>query len=51
MPELASGGVATVEELVRLAAIPGVEGTVVGRAQYTGAVDLRTAVAAVRKAA
>jgi phosphoribosylformimino-5-aminoimidazole carboxamide ribotide isomerase len=51
MPVLASGGVATVEDLVRLAAIPGVEGTVVGRALYTGVVDLRTAVAAVRKAA
>jgi phosphoribosylformimino-5-aminoimidazole carboxamide ribotide isomerase len=51
MPVLASGGVATVEDLVRLAAIPGVEGTVVGRALYTGAVDLRAAVAAVRKAA
>ena len=51
MPVLASGGVATVDDLVRLAAIPGVEGTVVGRALYTGAVDLSAAVAAVRKAA
>ena len=51
MPVLASGGVARVEDLVRLAGIPGVEGTVVGRALYTGAVDLRAAVAAVRTAA
>ncbi len=51
MPVLASGGVATVDDLVRLAEIPGVEGTVVGRALYTGAVDLRAAVTAVRQAA
>ena len=31
-------------DLVRLAAVPGIEGTVVGRALYTGAVDLREAV-------
>jgi len=45
IPVLASGGVASVDDLVRLAALPGVEGTVVGRALYTGAVDLREAVA------
>ena len=44
IPVLASGGVASVEDLVRLAAVPGIEGTVVGRALYTGAVDLREAV-------
>jgi phosphoribosylformimino-5-aminoimidazole carboxamide ribotide isomerase len=43
MPILASGGVATLEDLHRLAQIPGVEGAVVGRALYTGAVDLREA--------
>jgi phosphoribosylformimino-5-aminoimidazole carboxamide ribotide isomerase len=47
LPVLASGGVATVDDLVRLSAIPGVEGTVVGRALYTGAVDLRRALAVV----
>ena len=51
MPVLASGGVASVDDLVKLARIQGVEGTVVGRALYTGAVDLRAAVTAVRKAA
>ncbi len=40
VPVLASGGVATVDDLVRLAKIPGVEGTVVGRALYTGSIDL-----------
>ena len=49
IPVLASGGVASVDDLRRLAAIPGVEGTVVGRALYTGAVDLRAAVGAVGK--
>jgi phosphoribosylformimino-5-aminoimidazole carboxamide ribotide isomerase len=47
LPILASGGVASVDDLRRLAQIPGVEGTVVGRALYTGAVDLREAIEAV----
>jgi len=50
LPILASGGVAGIDDLRRLAAIPGVAGTVVGRALYTGAVDLQAAVAAVREA-
>jgi phosphoribosylformimino-5-aminoimidazole carboxamide ribotide isomerase len=48
LPVLASGGVAGVDDLVRLARVPGVSGTVVGRALYTGAVDLPAALAAVR---
>jgi len=48
---LASGGVATVEDLVRLAEVPGVLGTVVGRALYTGAIDLPRALAAVAELA
>jgi phosphoribosylformimino-5-aminoimidazole carboxamide ribotide isomerase len=51
MPVLASGGVATVDDLLRLAEIPGVEGTVVGRALYTGAVDLRDAMTVLRSSA
>ena len=47
LPILASGGVASVDDLRRLAQIPRVEGTVVGRALYTGAVDLREAIEAV----
>ena len=43
LPILASGGVAHVEDLRRLAAVPGVEGAIVGRALYTGAIDLREA--------
>ncbi|PYM76292.1 MAG: 1-(5-phosphoribosyl)-5-[(5-phosphoribosylamino)methylideneamino]imidazole-4-carboxamide isomerase [Candidatus Rokuibacteriota bacterium] len=46
MPILASGGVGRVEDLRRLAAIPGVVGAIVGRALYTGAIDLREASAA-----
>ena len=46
VPILASGGVGRVDDLKRLAAIPGVVGTVVGRALYTGAIDLRDAAAA-----
>lgn len=43
LPLLASGGVGRVEDLGRLAAIAGVVGAVVGRALYTGAIDLRRA--------
>jgi phosphoribosylformimino-5-aminoimidazole carboxamide ribotide isomerase len=46
MPILASGGVGRVDDLKRLAAIAGVVGAVVGRALYTGAIDLREASAA-----
>jgi phosphoribosylformimino-5-aminoimidazole carboxamide ribotide isomerase len=46
MPILASGGVGRVDDLKRLATIPGVVGAVVGRALYTGAIDLREAAAA-----
>jgi phosphoribosylformimino-5-aminoimidazole carboxamide ribotide isomerase len=49
LPVLASGGVASVEDLVSLAAVPGVAGTVVGRALYTGAIDLHDALTAVRE--
>ena len=43
MPVLASGGIGRVDDLKKLAAIPGVVGTIVGRALYTGAIDLREA--------
>lgn len=45
LPVLASGGAGSLEDLKRLAEIPGVIGAVVGRALYTGAVDLSQAVA------
>lgn len=44
LPVLVSGGVASIEDLLHLAAVPGIEGVVVGRALYTGAIDLRVAV-------
>ena len=47
LPVIASGGIAEVADLVRLAAIPNVVGAIVGRALYTGAVDLGAAMAAV----
>jgi phosphoribosylformimino-5-aminoimidazole carboxamide ribotide isomerase len=47
VPIIASGGIAGVDDLVRLAAIPNVAGAIVGRALYTGAVDLGAAIAAV----
>lgn len=47
LPVIASGGIGTLEDLRRLAAIPNVAGAIVGRALYTGAVDLRAALAAV----
>ena len=50
VPVLASGGVGRLEDLTRLARVPGVLGTVVGRALYTGAIDLAAALAAIRAA-
>lgn len=49
VPVLASGGVARIEDLLALARLPGVLGTVVGRAIYTGAIDLSAAIRAVRE--
>ncbi len=46
IPILASGGVATVADLRALALVPGVEGAIIGRALYTGAVELPAAIAA-----
>jgi len=47
IPVLASGGVGSMDDLRQLAGILGVEGAIVGRALYTGAVDLRRALAEV----
>jgi phosphoribosylformimino-5-aminoimidazole carboxamide ribotide isomerase len=47
IPVLASGGVGSLDDIRQLAGIPGVEGAIVGRALYTGAVDLRRALAEV----
>ena len=46
IPVVASGGVATIEDLRKLAAI-GCEGAIVGKALYEGTVDLREALEAV----
>lgn len=43
IPIIASGGIASLDDLRRLAEI-GVEGAIVGRALYTGALDLREAI-------
>jgi phosphoribosylformimino-5-aminoimidazole carboxamide ribotide isomerase len=48
LPILASGGVGRVDDIARLASIPGVQGVVVGRALYSGAVTLAAAMAAGR---
>jgi phosphoribosylformimino-5-aminoimidazole carboxamide ribotide isomerase len=50
LPVLASGGVGAIDQLVTLARVPGVLGTVVGRALYTGAISLPDALAAVKLA-
>jgi phosphoribosylformimino-5-aminoimidazole carboxamide ribotide isomerase len=44
---IASGGIAQTDHLVRLAAL-GVEGAIVGRALYTGAITLPGALAVLR---
>jgi len=52
VPVIASGGVASLEDLLAIAELApyGVEGVIVGRALYTGALDLRQAMAALRGA-
>jgi phosphoribosylanthranilate isomerase len=47
-PVVASGGVASLEDLVAIAGVPGVEGAIVGKALYAGAFTLPAALAAVR---
>lgn len=49
IPVLASGGVGSLDDLRCLAGIPGVAGAIVGRALYTGAVDLRRALEVVKE--
>lgn len=44
LPIIASGGVSRREDLAELADIPGVAGAIVGKALYTGAVDLAEAI-------
>ncbi len=46
---IASGGVATLDDVRRLAAFP-LEGIIIGRALYTGAIDLRAAIEVALKA-
>jgi phosphoribosylformimino-5-aminoimidazole carboxamide ribotide isomerase len=48
IPVIASGGVASLEDIRQLAGIPGIDGVIVGRALYTGAVSLRAALAEAR---
>ncbi len=38
---IASGGVSSIEDVLRLNHAPGIEGVIIGRALYTGAIDLR----------
>lgn len=43
VPVIASGGVSTIDDLRRLATIEGVEGAIVGKALYTGDIELSRA--------
>jgi len=47
IPVFASGGVSSIDDIRQLSTVPGVAGVIVGRALYTGAVDLRRALAQV----
>jgi len=44
----ASGGVGSLDDIRQLATVPGLAGVIVGRALYSGAVDLAAAVAEVQ---
>jgi phosphoribosylformimino-5-aminoimidazole carboxamide ribotide isomerase len=48
IPVLASGGVGSLDDIRQLATVSGLAGVVVGRALYSGAVDLAAAVAEVQ---
>ena len=48
IPIIASGGITTLPQIQQLAEIPGVEGAIVGKALYTGALSLPKALAALR---
>jgi phosphoribosylformimino-5-aminoimidazole carboxamide ribotide isomerase len=50
-PVLASGGVATLDDVARLAAMDVIAGVVIGRALYTGTVNLRDAIDLTRPSA
>ncbi|HYF78321.1 MAG TPA: 1-(5-phosphoribosyl)-5-[(5-phosphoribosylamino)methylideneamino]imidazole-4-carboxamide isomerase [Symbiobacteriaceae bacterium] len=45
---IASGGVSSLDDIGRLMAIPGVTGAILGKAIYTGAIDLKEALALCR---
>ena len=47
VPVFASGGVGSLDDIRQLAAVPGLAGAIVGRALYSGAVNLRRALAEV----
>lgn len=49
LPVIASGGVSSVEDIRRLRALPGIEGAIIGKALYTGALTLREALHAARE--
>ncbi len=51
IPLIASGGVATLDDMQRLKEIEGVEGVIVGRALYAGAFTLKQAIDAARSGA
>jgi len=44
LPVIASGGMSTLDDLRHLSQHPGIEGAIIGRALYTGAIDLAQAV-------
>lgn len=50
LPVIASGGVGAIEHVGQLAALP-IEGIIIGKALYTGAVDLKAAIALARTGA
>lgn len=47
LPVIASGGVSTVADIRRLRALPGIEGAIIGKALYTGALSLADALQAI----
>jgi phosphoribosylformimino-5-aminoimidazole carboxamide ribonucleotide (ProFAR) isomerase len=48
LPVIIAGGVSSLDDLVALRQVPGVNGAIIGKALYTGAIELKSALDCVK---
>jgi phosphoribosylformimino-5-aminoimidazole carboxamide ribonucleotide (ProFAR) isomerase len=48
LPVIIAGGVSSVDDLIALRQVPGVNGAIIGKALYAGAIDLKAALECVK---